>query len=177
MHRFSLPLTLALAITITAIPARAAEEADPAQALQGRQVWTTDDMEDLRARGLISIVGAETVTIPSAAVAAAASPVTPYSSRTEDPAWYADQAAELQAQLSARRAALLLAQQNLAQARSIRQTTGGINLAEANPGITPEEGIAALLARLSEVQTRFDELADLARRNNIPPSVLRPVVV
>jgi len=176
MHRYSLPLMMALALTLTPIPARAAEEADPAQAQQGKRVWTTDDMEDLRARGLISIVG------PAADAVPAAAPATPteaprYNSRTEDPAWYADQAAELQAQLNERMAALLLARQNLAQARSLRQTTGGINLAEANAGITPEEGIAALEAQVSEVQSRFDELADLAQRNDIPPGLLRPFVV
>lgn len=172
MRRYSLPFVLALALTITAIPARAAEKPDPAQGQQGTRVWTNEDLEGLRARGLISIIG----TAPEAAPAAPPQ-ATRYNSRTEDPAWYADQASELQAQLNERMAALLLARQSLAQARSLRQTTGGINLAQANAGITPEEGVATLEARVSEVQSRFDELADLARRNYIPPGLLRPSVV
>ena len=172
MRRFLLPLTLGFALVAIAIPLRAAEEAHPAQGQQGKRVWTNEDLEELRARGLISIVG----TVPAAAPAAPPQAVR-YSSRTEDPAWYADQASELQAQLNERMAALLLAREGLVQARSLRQTTGGINLAQANVGVTPEEGMAILEARVSEVQSRFDELADLARRNDIPPGLLRPSLV
>lgn len=176
MHGYSLPLVLVLALTTMVIPARGAEEADPSQGQQSKRVWTNEDLEELQARGLISIVG------PVADAAPAAAMTTPteaarHNSRTEDPAWYSDQATELQAQLNERMAAVLLARQNLAQARSLRQTTGGINLAEANAGTTPEAGIAILEARVSEVLSRFDELAELARRNYIPPGALRPVVV
>jgi len=176
MHRYFLPLMMALAITIAAVPAHSAEEAYPAQEQQRRRVWTNEDLEELQARGLISIVG------PAADAAPAVAPAAPteaprYNSRMEDPAWYADQTAELQAQLNERMTALALARQNLAQARSLRQATGGINLAEANAGITPEDGLVALEARVSEVQSRFDELADLARRNYIPPSILRLAAV
>ena len=176
MHCYSLTLMMMLAIAIATVPAHSAEEAGPAQEQQRRRVWTNEDLEELQARGLISIVG------PAAEEAPAVAPAAPteaprYNSRMEDPAWYAGQAAELQAQLNARMAALALARQNLALARSLRQTAGGINLAEANPGITPEDGIAALEARVSEVQSQFDELADLARRNYIPPSILRLAAV
>jgi hypothetical protein len=72
--------------------------------------------------------------------------------------------------------ALLLAREGLARARSLRQITGGINLAQANVGITPETGVAILEEQVREVQSRFDEIADLARRNDIPPGILRPSV-
>ena len=139
MHRISLPLVLALALTTMAIPSSAAEEAYPAQGQQGRRVWTNEDLEELRARGLISVMG----TVPEATPAAAPQP-TRYTSRLQDPVWYADQAAELQTQLNERMTALLLAREGLAGARSLRQITGGINLAQANVGITPETGIAIL---------------------------------
>ena len=176
MYRYSLSLTLGLALVATAIPARAAEAAEPAQAQQARRVWSNDDLDELRARGLISIVGPaeEALAAPSAATPAA-QPTPVYASRMQDPVWYSDQAAALQAQLAERMAALLLARQNLAQARSLRQTTGGINLAEANPGITPEEGLLILEGRVGEVQSQLEELADFARRNYIPPGLLRPV--
>jgi hypothetical protein len=167
---------IALAIAIAAIPAGAAEAAESAQAQQGRRVWTTDDMDDLRARGLISIVGPAVDAAPAAAAVAPAE-ASRYNSRMQDPVWYADQAAALQAQLAERMAALLLARQNLVQARSLRQTTGGINLAEANAGITPEEGLLVLEGRVGEVQSQLEELADFARRNYIPPGLLRPVAV
>jgi hypothetical protein len=170
VYRYSLPLALALVLAPAAIPARAAAGAKPAQAQQGKRVWTTDDMDDLRARGLISIVGTDAGTAPAAAAPA---PVTTYNSRTEDPTWYADQARELQAQLDANVAALTQARDNLAEARSNRGTTGSVNLAESNVGVTPEAGIAILEAQVLEVQSRFDELADLARRNDIAPGVLR----
>jgi hypothetical protein len=176
MYRYSLPLMIALAIAIAAIPAGAAEAAESAQAQRGRRVWTTDDMDDLRARGLISIVGPAADAAPAAAAVAPAE-ASRYNSRMQDPVWYADQAAALQAQLAERMAALLLARQNLVQARSLRQTTGGINLAEANAGITPEEGLLVLEGRVGEVQSQLEELADFARRNYIPPGLLRPVAV
>jgi len=174
-HPYSLSLALALALASAAIPARATERAEPAQAQQAKRIWTTDDMEDLRARGLISIVGPEAATVPAAAAAPA--PVTLYNSRTEDPAWYANQAGELRAQLDVRMTALMQARESLAQARSLRQTTGGINLAQGNVGVTPEAGIGILEAQVRELQSRFEDVADLARRNNIPPGVLRPFVV
>jgi hypothetical protein len=174
MHRYSLSLTLALALTGLAISARAAEAAEPAQAQQARRVWSNDDLDELRARGLISIVPAEEAPAAPTAAPPAAPPTPVYASRMQDPAWYSGQAAELQAQLDANMAALLQARAGLAQARSLRQTTGGINLAQESIGITPEDGMAILEARVGQVQSQLDELADLARRNNIPPGVLRP---
>ena len=40
-------------------------------------------------------------------------------------------------------------------------------------GVTPEDVIAHLQAQVTETQSRLDELADLARRNDIAPGVLR----
>ena len=178
MHRYSISLTLALVLTTMAVSARAAEGAESAQAQQARRVWSNDDLDELRTRGLISIVGlAEETPAALSAATPAAQPTPVYASRMQDPAWYSDQAAELQAQLDANMAALLDARAGLQQARSLRQTTGGINLAQESIGITPEDGIAILEARVGQVQSQLDELADLARRNNIPPGVLRPVLV
>jgi multidrug efflux pump subunit AcrA (membrane-fusion protein) len=167
MVRSSLPLAL-LALACFAIPARAAQQ-QAAPAAQTKR-WTNADMDRLRAEGLISIVGPEAVTAPPPAPA----PGPVYASRLEDPVWYADQAAALQAELSARAAALAQAQTNLADARNLRGITGSINMAAGETfGVTPDETIANLQAQRIETQSRLDELADLARRNDIPPGVLR----
>ncbi len=169
-YPFALAAVLALAI---ASPTRAAEKPRPAQATQSNQakrVWTNDDMDQLRARGLITTFS----TAPETAAQAPAAPPEPatYTSKLEDPAWYAQQASDLQAELDKREAALREAQSNLAQAaKGITQS--GIAMDKNNPGVTPEAGIDVLQAQVLEAQNQLDELSDLARQNNIPPGVLR----
>jgi hypothetical protein len=164
MLRYSLSLAL-VAAAFLAIPARAQ------QAPQTKR-WTNADMDDLRARGLISIVGQEAPAAPAAAPAPPAGPV--YATRLQDPAWYAEQTANLQIELGTRVFALAQAQTSLAEARSARGTTASINMAAGDTyGLTPEDVIANLQAQLHETQAQLDELADLARRNDIAPGVLR----
>ena len=169
-YPFALAAVLALAI---ASPTRAAEKPRPAQATQSNQakrVWTNDDMDQLRARGLITTFS----TAPETAAQAPAAPPEPatYTSRLEDPAWYAQQASDLQAELDRRGAALREAQANLAQAAE-GITQPGIAMDKKNPGVTPEAGLDALEAQVLEIQNQLDELSDLAQQNNIPPGVLR----
>jgi hypothetical protein len=167
MLRYSFPLAL-FAAAILAIPASAQQNPQPRR-------WTNADMDDLRARVEISIVGIEPGAAPTAAAllpSITAAPV--FASRMEDPAWYAEQAADLQAQLATQSAALAQAQTSLTDARSLRGTTGSIYMLAGDiVGITPDEVIANLQAQVRETQTRLGELADLARRNDIAPGVLR----
>jgi hypothetical protein len=93
--------------------------------------------------------------------------------RTQDPEWYAEQAAKLLDELERRRGQLREYRRALEDARSLRETTGGINLDEGDVGITPQSGIEFLEGRVSETQTELDALEDLARRNDIPPGTLR----
>jgi hypothetical protein len=177
MRNISVSLALTLFLIAMAMPSHAADKQSSAQAGQAGKIWTNDDLDQLRARGLISIVGpfpepAPEAPEPATPPPAVAPQATPYV-RTQDPDWYADQAALLQAQLDETQAALRQAQDSLAQAASLPQTQGGINLAQASVGVTPEAGIAILEARLSEIQSQLDDLADLARQNYIPPGVLR----
>lgn len=51
------------------LPSRAQQPPRPAQADQSRKIWTDDDMDALRARGLISIVGREIEAAPQAPAA------------------------------------------------------------------------------------------------------------
>jgi hypothetical protein len=171
VYRFSLPSILVLALVCSAVPARAQQAP---QSRQGVHVWTNADMDNLRARGLISIVPTERPAAPAAAAAPTPTPGPVYASRTQDPAWYAEQAADLQTQLRAHQDALAQAQNNLAQARSLQGTTGSINMAAGDTfGVTPEAVIANLETQVRETQGLLDQLADLARRNDIPPGVLR----
>ena len=93
--------------------------------------------------------------------------------KTEDSEWYAAQAAKLRDELEGRRAQLREYRLALDDARSLRKTTGGIDLDEGDAGITPEAGIEILQQRVNEAQTELDALEDLARRNGVPPGTLR----
>jgi hypothetical protein len=169
---FALAVILALAI---AFPSLAAEKSRPAQEneIQARKVWTNDDMDQLRARGLISVAGQEAkepAAQPAAAPSESTLPV--YASRLEDPQWYAEKAADLRAELDKRAAALQQQQDALALAAD-RITQPGAAMDKPSPGVTPEGGIAVLEAQVQKVQSQLDELSDLARQNNNPSGVLR----
>src|SRR6266566_4877951 len=168
MNRY---LTFSLAISVTlntlAIPSRAANRPHAGTDSQNPVVWTNDDLARLHSLGLISIVGQ----IDEEKSKSASLPVRYV--RTQDPEWYAEQAARLRDELEHRQAQLREYRQGLEDARSLRQTTGGINLDEGDIGITPEAGIEILQQRVNETQTELDALEDLARRNDIPPGTLR----
>lgn len=167
---FSLAAFLALAIAFPSLAAEKPRAAQTNQSTQTKKVWTNEDMDQLRARGLITTFN------PAPEVIAQAPTAPPeratFASRTEDPAWYADQASILQAELDKREAALREAQENLARAEH-RITQPGIAMDKGNVGVTPEAGVAILEAQVREVQNRIDELSDLARQNNIPPGDVR----
>jgi hypothetical protein len=166
---FFLAAVLTLAITI---PSLAAEKPRAAQENQNhpKKVWTNEDMDQLRVRGLISIVGP--AVNEAAAPPAVASSQPAYASRLQDPEWYAQQAADLQAELDKRAADLRDAQVALAQAAN-GVTQPGVDMGKGNVGATPEAGVAILQAQSLEIQRELDELSDLARQNNISPGVLR----
>jgi hypothetical protein len=171
-YPFALPALLALAV---AFPSHAAEKPRPAQTnqKQSAKVWTNDDLAQLHTQGLISIVGqepAEAAAQPAPAPQESAFPV--YNSSVEDPSWYAQKAADLQAELDKRAAALQKQQAAIANAvEGITQP--GISMDQPNAGVTPDAGLAILEAQVQEVQNQLDDLSDLARQNNIPPGVLR----
>jgi HEAT repeat protein len=134
---------------------------------QNAMVWTNDDLEKLHSFGLISVVGRIDEEKPPSGPAPE-----PYA-RTEDPEWYAVQAAKLRDELERRQTQLREYRQAIDDARSLRKTTGGINLDEGDIAITPEAGIEILERHVSKVQTEINDLEDLARRHDIPPGTLR----
>jgi len=173
-YPFALAAFFALAM---AFPSSAAEKPRPAQSNQSqpKKVWTNDDLDQLRSRGLISIVGQEATeaAAPAAARSAPAESNAPvYESRLQDPDWYAQKAAELQVELDMREAALR--EQQTAMALAVEGVTQpGIDMNKPNAGVTPDAGLAVLTARVQDVQNQLDELNDLARQNNVSPGVLR----
>jgi hypothetical protein len=174
-HRLAQAAALALFL---ATSSHAAEKPRAAQqnSTQPKKVWTNDDMDELRARGLISIVGQETPPAPAPAAPAAteaAAPVFPvYASRLDDPSWYAEQAADWQAELDRRLADLQQQQEALALAKN-RVTQPGVAIDKPSLGVTPDAAIALLEAAVDDAQSQLDALADLARQHDIPPGTLR----
>src|ERR1700680_4449466 len=154
MRNYPFPLAAALALLI-ACSSQAAEKPRSAQGNQNqpKKVWTNDDMDQLRARGPISIVGQKLAEPAKQAPAAAAETTYPvYASRLDDPEWYAEKAADLQAELDRRQAALLEQQTAIAIAVDQRITDPGVNLEKDNVGVTPEAGVAILQAQVQEIQ-------------------------
>src|ERR1700704_4060769 len=101
MNRY---LTSSLAISITlstlAIPLRAANKPRAGTDSPKTVVWTNDDLERLHVLGLISIVGRMNEEQPTSASVPAPNV------ETQDPEWYAEQAATLRDELERRRAQL-----------------------------------------------------------------------
>ena len=158
--------SVAVMIVSAVIPLRAANA--PHAGTHGEnKVWTNDDLEKLQNLGLISIVGQM-----NDETSESASPPQPYV-MTQDPAWYAEQAAELHDELERRQAQLSDYCKALEDARDLRDMTGDINFDEFDIGITPQASIEILQERVREEQAWLDALEDLARRNDIPPGVLR----
>jgi hypothetical protein len=174
MRAYPFPLAAVLALAV-AFPSRAAEKPRAVQGDQNhpKKIWTNDDMDQLRSRGLISIVGQEPNEAAMPSATAPSEPSVPaYHSILEDPEWYAQKSADLQEELDKRQAALREQQTALANAAN-GITQPGVAMDQPDAGVTPEAGLANLAAQVQEVQNQLDELSDLARRNNIPPGVLR----
>jgi hypothetical protein len=169
MNRY---LTFSLAVPMTlstlAIPLRAANKPRAGNVEKTRVLWTNEGLEKLRPLSVVSIVGQPNKADDSTI---AAMPL-PYL-ETQDPAWYAEQAAKLRDELERRQGQLAEYRQALEDVRSLRETTGGINLDDGDIGLTPEAGIEFLQQRVSETQAELDALEDLARHNGIPPGTLR----
>jgi hypothetical protein len=159
-------LAISMVLSALAIPLRAANKPRAGTDSQSA-VWTNDDLERLHFPGLICIVGRTDEETPQPASAPA-----PYV-ETQDPAWYVGQAAKLRDELERRRNQLGGYRQAIQDARNLKAMTGGINLDDGDIAITPEAGIETLQQRVSETQLELDALEELARRNDIPPGILR----
>jgi hypothetical protein len=156
-----------LGFVAVAIPLRAANRPHAGTDSHIGMVWTNDDLERLHSLGLISIVGQVDQEESKPAVARSEYV------KTQDPEWYAEESARLRDELEQRRAELDRYRQAIEAARSLQTATSGIDLNGGDVGITPQAGIEILQQRVSETETQLDGLEDLARRNYMPPGLLR----
>jgi hypothetical protein len=156
-----------LALVTGAIPSRAGNVSNAGTVRESKVVWTNDELDRLHDLGLISIVGREDDEKPASA------PTPVHYLRTQDPDWYAAQAAILRGELEYRQVQLHEYQKALEDARSLRESTGSVDLVGKDFAITPEGGIEILQRRVNETQSELDALDDLARRNDIEPGTLR----
>jgi hypothetical protein len=156
-----------LGFVAVAVPLRAVNRPHVGTDSQNEMVWTNDDLERLHSLGLISIVGQIDQEDSK--------PATPRSEyvKTQDPEWYAEESARLRDELERRRAELDRYRRAIEDARSLETATSGIDLNGGDVGITPQAGIENLQQRVSETETQLDGLGDLARRNDMPPGLLR----
>jgi len=169
MNRCLIPLVaISMTVNTLAIPLRAANKPRAEKMEETTMVWTNQDLKRLRSLELISVVG-QPAPVHDATAIALPSPYV----KTQDPEWYAEQAAELLNALERRQAQLHQYQQALDDARGLKDTTGGINLDEGDIGITPQAGIEILQQHVNETQIKLDALEDLARHHGIPPGTLR----
>jgi hypothetical protein len=162
-----LHFAVTLGLVLIVIPLRAANRPHAAADSQNKMVWTNSDLEKLHSLGLISIVGRTDGEELKAAPAAG------QYVKTEDQGWYAAQAAQLNDELERRKTKLCEYEQAIDDARSLRNTTGGVSLDEGDFATTPEVGFEILERHVDQVQMEISALEDLARRHDIPPGVLR----
>jgi hypothetical protein len=164
MNRYSYAI-VTLGLFSVVIPLRAANGPHAGSDNQSKMIWTNNDLDKLHDLDGISIVGREDEM--SASLSAPSLYV-----RTQDPNWYATEAAQLRGALEHRQAELREYQQAIDDARSLRESASGIEVDE-DSAVTPEAGIDILQQRVSETQSELDALEDLARRNDILPGALR----
>ncbi len=169
MNRY-LAFSLAISMTLgtLAIPLRAANKPRAGGTVGATVVWRNEDLERLRTKGPISVVGQVTEQATTDAEAPSS-----YVVETQDPDWYAEQASKLRAELESREVRLQHYCQALEDAKDLKTVTGGINHDGGDIGITPDAGIEILQQRVHDTESDLDALEDLARRNGIPPGTLR----
>lgn len=176
------PVVSAIVVSLTFVsfaPAARAQGSTPSYKVEvvASRVWSNDDMDQLRARGLIS-------TFEPTARASSNAPLAPTPARLEsasapplvrerDPEWYAHEAARLQRELDDQKAILQYHVQTLEDVRNREHMAAGVTLDRGNIGVTPEAGIDVLEARVADISRQLDDLADMARVNGIAPGVLR----
>jgi len=171
MRRLALPLLVALGWIAPAVSFAGGPPARPPKPAISTRVWTSEEVEALRGRGLISLIGQEPAEVSaSAQTPPEAETRAPRPERAKDPEWYAEQAAAARLAIEVARAEARRVRRELGNAR---YWEGGLNLARENTGITPVSELEILDARNRAELETLDALADQARRNGIPPGALR----
>ncbi len=175
MRRFALSLWVSLGLFLPASSIAGGAPARPPQPSVAKRVWTSEEVEALRDKGLISLIGPES---PAEASPTEQTPPTPEMPaarvprpvRAQDPEWYQEQVAMLRSVIALNNAEIHRMRRELSDARYWEP---GINLNRENIGITPQNALEILDARNQAELEKIEALWDQARRNSIPPGALR----
>ncbi len=173
MSRLALPLLISIGLLSPAAALAGGPPAKPRPTV-AKRTWTSEEVEALREKGLISLVGRQSLAMapaePGAPNPMQAAPLAPRPIRALDAEWYAEQVEKLRAAIDANDAQSNLVRRELSNAR---YWEAGINLNRENIGITPQSGLEILVAHNGEEQEKLTALWEKARRNGIPPGALR----
>jgi len=179
---------LFLAVVVAAGPAGArgavglgaqAGSGEKAKPKKAKKVWTNEDLERLRESSSISVLGgpAAPAGAPSKGAAEEAGGGGEKAGaggaayvKAKDPQWYQQRMASLRAELE-RTEKEISRLQNFLQNPSTGQA--GLTLGQYNARLSPGNQIEQLERRREEVRRQIDDLEAEARRNGIPPGVLR----
>lgn len=173
MNRLALPLLVSLALAAPTTSMASEPPARPAPPTVTKRVWTSEAVEALRTKGLISLIGQQPpAEAPSTEAVSTelAVPRAPRPVRAKDPEWYAEQLGVYRAAMELSEAEIRLVRREIGNAR---YWEAGVNLVKENTGITPDSGLEILDGRNRLVLGKIDALGDQARRNGIAPGVLR----
>ena len=166
MNALVLALTLAATLAAPAAPRPRAVSSKP---VVQQKVWLSEDVEALRDRGLISIVGEELVEEPAVVEEAAPTP-TPRLAKELDPEWYLERLVGPRAELSQVEENLASLRRNLACNCT---PEGGLSVDRPNTGITPESGLWLLERRARELRDEISTIEDEALRHGLAPGLFR----
>lgn len=168
MRYLTFGIGVLLCLGAVAQTSRAANKPRGGKPDTAKQIWTNDEIEKLRLRGLITFFS-----VPEKAPEAPAAAAPAVYDETKDPTWYADQAAKLQAELANAQMELREYRKALDDARNLKRMTGGLALDQDTIAITPEAGLEMLERRVRDMAMQIDALEELRRRNEFLPGLTR----
>ncbi|HEX2715689.1 MAG TPA: hypothetical protein VHM88_26195 [Candidatus Acidoferrales bacterium] len=173
MSRLAASLLICVALLSPAVSLAGDPPAKPRPAV-ARHTWTSEEVQALREKGLISLVGQQPPAMASAEPAAPnpeqTAPFVPRPVQALDPDWYGEQVEKLRAAIRADDALSNLIRRELSNAR---YWEAGINLNRESIGITPHSELEILTGQNRQEQEKIAALWEKARRNGIPPGALR----
>lgn len=179
-------------LAMTEVDLSATEQANQREPQRPRKkVWTNDDLEQLRLRGRINIVGgqpAETTSeqkpaeaptgeTPAAGEAAAESEAPaeeapkPLPPREQDPEYYRERLRPLRNELAQLERQITDLENTIRTGGGGR--SGGVGLLQSNPGVDPRDTLARLRRQRDQLRAQMAGIEAEARRHGLSPGQLR----
>ncbi len=150
-------------------PVASSPRAAAARPAAQQKIWLSEEVEALRHRGLISIIGEESAVEPAAPELVAPAPA-PRLPKEQDPEWYLERMSEPRAELARVQETLASLRRNL---RCACASEGGINVDLPSPGITPEDALRLLSARAHALRAEIGAIEEEALRRGLAPGHFR----